>query len=221
MTARSAPRLPHKSAAEISAELRNSFVESLYRLTGAQAGPDPVLAAMFESLAVQFDRVYQEADQVFFGAALDDLIRGLGMPARLARPAQAVVQFSQLSARETISPEVELIGYQASGEPAAFAPDATIDIAPVEIVFAGVAEGGRLTTLGGARLPWVNQPLLPGLSSPVPLSAVAPTLFLAFEADAGHLSRLGLFVETASPASTLPATLAEESVAVARRRRVG
>ena len=208
MTARPAPRLPHKSAAEISAELRNSFVESLYRVTGSQAGPDPVLTAMFEALAVQFDRIYQEADQVFFGAALDDLIRGLGMPARLARPAQAVVQFSQLSARETISPEIELIGYQASGEPVAFAPDATIDIAPVDLVFAGIAEGGRLTTLGGARLPWVNQPLLPGMSSPVALSSAAPTLFLAFETDPAHLSRIGLFVETASPTSTLPGILA-------------
>ena len=124
MTARPAPRLPHKSAADISAELRNSFVESLYRVTGSQAGPDPVLTAMFESLAVQFDRIYQEADQVFFGAALDDLIRGLGMPARLARPAQAVVQFSQLSARETVSPEIELVGYQVRPREALDAPTA-------------------------------------------------------------------------------------------------
>ncbi|MBX3145451.1 MAG: hypothetical protein KF785_01665 [Gemmatimonadales bacterium] len=201
-------RPPERSATDIARELREHFTRSLYEVTGAQAQPDPVLGALFHALAVQVDRVYQEADQVFFAAALDDLIRGLGMPARLARPAQAVVQFSQLQGRETISSETELIGYQATGAQAVFTPDAPVDIAPTEIVFAAVAEAGRLSTLPGARLPWVNQPILPGNSTPIELSSAAPTLFLAFETDAEHLSRIGLYVEAASQASPILAVLA-------------
>ncbi len=201
-------RPAQRTATDVARELREHFTRALYEVTGAQAAPDPVLGAVFHSLAVQIDRVYQEADQVFFAAALDDLIRGLGMPARLARPAQTVVQFSQLQGRESISPEIELIGYKASGEQILFSPDATVDIAPIELVFAGVYEGGRLSTLPGARLPWVNQPILPGNSTPLSLAGAAPTVFLAFETDPGHLSRIGVFAETSGPPGTMAATLA-------------
>ena len=201
-------RPPERSATDIARELREHFTRSLYEVTGAQAQPDPVLGALFHALAVQVDRVYQEADQVFFAAALDDLIRGLGMPARLARPAQAVVQFAQLQGRESISPETELVGYQASGEQIVFCPDTTVDIAPVDLVFAGLSDGGRLSTLAGARLPWVNQPILPGNSTPLALGRAAPTIFLAFETDPGHLSRIGLFVEGIGQASPINQVLA-------------
>lgn len=201
-------RPPERTAGDIARELREQFTRRLYEITGAQAQPDPVLGALFHSLAVQIDRVYQEADQVFFAAALDDLIRGLGMPARLARPAQSVVQFTQIQGREAVSPEVELIGYQVSGEQIVFAPDATVDIAPIELVFAAIAEGGRLTTLPGARLPWANVPLLPGTSTPTDVAANAPVIFLAFDTDPGHLSRIGIFVETTGPAAGIATTLA-------------
>ncbi|MEZ4455801.1 MAG: hypothetical protein R2882_04490 [Gemmatimonadales bacterium] len=207
MSERKGLRPPERSATDIARELRERFTRRLYEVTGTQAQPDPVLGAMFHSLAVQIDRVYQEADQVFFAAALDDLIRGLGMPPRLARPAQAVVQFSQLQGRESLSPEVELVGYRPSGEQIIFAPDAPVDIAPVELVFAAVAEGGRLTTLSGARLPWANVPVLPGASTPIELPGAAPTLFLAFDVDPGHLARVGLYVEPAGPGSPIAETL--------------
>jgi hypothetical protein len=201
-------RPPERTATDIARELREHFTRRLYEITGAQAQPDPVLGAVFHALAMQVDRVYQEADQVFFAAALDDLIRGLGMPARLARPAQAVVQFGQIQGRETISPEIELIGYRPSGEQIIFAPDAAVDIAPCELVFAAVAEGGRLTTLPGGRLPWANAPILPGNSTPLTAAGPAPVIYLAFDTDPGHLSRLGLFFEATGPSGSLAATLA-------------
>lgn len=194
-------RPPERSANDIARELRAQFTRSLFDVTGAEAPPDPILAALFESLAMQVDRVYQEADQVFFAAALDDLIRGLGMPARLARPAQAVVQWSQIQARETVASDVELLGYRASGEQIVFAPDAAVEIAPTELAFAGLIEGGRLTTIAGARLPGANAPVLPGSSTPAPAGA-APLILLAFDCDPGHLSRLGIFFDT--PGATGP-----------------
>ena len=210
MTARPSPRLPHKSAAEISADLREQLCR--VRRTGSPAPrPAPIpysprCSNRSRSNSTGFTR---EADQVFFGAALDDLIRGLGMPARLARPAQAVVQFSQLSARETISPEIELVGYQQSGEPAGVRPRCH---GRHRADRPGVRGHRRRRAPNDVRRgrPPLDQPALVArpLESRGALERGALTLFLAFETDALHLSRIGLFVETASPTSTLPATLA-------------
>jgi hypothetical protein len=198
---------PDRTASDIARQLRDEFSRALKDATGADAAPDVTLRVLFHSVAAQVDWIYREADQVFFAAALDDLIRGLGMPGRLARPAQAVVQFSQLEHREAISSEIELIGFQPNGAQLVFVPDTTLDIAPADLVFAAVAEGGRLTTLPGARLPWVGQAILPGGSTPVDLSRAAPTIFLAFESDSEHLSRLGIFLETTTSTSSLPITV--------------
>ncbi len=200
-------RPPERSANDIARELRAHFARSLFDVTGAQAQADPVLAALFESFAMQIDRVYQEADQVFFAAALDDLIRGLGMPARLARPAQAVLQFSQIQARETISPDIELVGYRPNGEQIVFAPDATFEIAPADVAFAGLIEAGRLTTVAGAKIPGGNAPILPGTSTPAPAGA-APMIILAFDTDPAHLSRLGVFFDTPGATGSILATIA-------------
>lgn len=185
----------HRTADDIARQLRDQFAREMYALTGTDARPDPVIAAVFHALAHQIDQVYREADQEFFLAALDDLIRGLGMPARLAKPAQAVVQFSQIQKREAVSPDLELIGYRPSGEQIYFAPDVTVEVAPTELAFAAVLEGGQLQTVPGARLPGIGQPVLPGNRAPVSGAQGAPTVFLAFEADAAHLGRLGLFVD--------------------------
>ncbi|MEO8451212.1 MAG: hypothetical protein ABI647_15555 [Gemmatimonadota bacterium] len=195
MTSGQSLRPADRSAADIARSLREEFTRSLYESTGAQAQPDPVLGALFHALAVQVDRVYQEADHVFFDAALNDLIRGLGLPPRLARPAQTVVQFTQLEQRELVSSENELIGYRPNADQIIFAPDAPIEIAPTDLVFAGVYEGGRLTTIAGARIPEANAPILPGTSAPLALPGAAPTIFLAFRSDSAHLSRLGIYFE--------------------------
>lgn len=200
-------RQPDRTANDIARQLREEFSRSLREATGADASPDVALRVLFHAVASQVDWIYTEADQVFFEAALDDLIRGLGMPPRLARPSQAVVQFSQLQGRDVISPDIELIGFQPNGAQFVFVPDATIDIAPVELAFAAVAEGGRLTTLPGAKIPG-GPALLAGASTPIDIGRAAPMIFLAFECDASHLSRLGLFLETTTPTSALTTTIA-------------
>lgn len=197
-----------RTAADIARQLRESFTREMYQTTGSQALPDPVLGAVFHALAHQIDTIYREADHVFFAAALDDLIRGLGLPARLAQPAQTVVQFGQIRKREAVTPEIELIGYRPNGEQIVFAPDTTIEIAPTELVFAGVYEGGRLQTIPGARLPWANLPVLPGNAVPLDLATPAPLVLLAFDADEAHLSRLGLFIEVGGAGAEVGAALA-------------
>lgn len=201
-------RPPNRTAADIARQLRDQFSREMYALTGTDARPDPVIAAVFHALAHQIDQIYREADQEFFLAALDDLIRGLGMPARLAKPAQAVVQFSQIQKREAVAPELELIGYRPNGEQIFFAPDVSVEVAPTELVFAAVLEGGQLQTIPGARLPWTNQPVLPGNRAPAGTAQAAPTILLAFDTDAAHLSRLGLFVDIPAQQGVVAAAVA-------------
>jgi len=208
MTSGSSLRPPNRSAADIARQLREEFTREMHAVTGTVPGPDPVLAAVFHALAHQVDRVYREADQEFFLAALDDLIRGLGMPARLAKPAQTVVQFGNVKEREPVSPENELNGYRPNGQQIGFAPDLVIEVSPTELAFAGVFERGELRTVAGARLPGANQPILPGNKVPVQLPGAAPILFMAFDTDPGHLSRLGVFIDVPAQHELVAAALA-------------
>ncbi|CAA9310721.1 MAG: hypothetical protein AVDCRST_MAG68-1197 [uncultured Gemmatimonadetes bacterium] len=184
-----------RSAAEIGSELRREFDRALYAQYGTQSRPDPVLATLFHTLSVQIARVYDEAEHVFPAAVLDDLVGVLGMPPRLAHPAQTVVQFTRVDQRERITPHTELFGTTRTGEQVGWAPDESIEIAPTQLVFAAVFEEGRLHALSGARLPG-GPPVPPG-STPLPAWEGPPALYLAFHADEAHLGGLGLYLDPA------------------------
>jgi hypothetical protein len=185
-----------RTAAEIGSELRREFDRALYAHYGTQSRPDPVLATLFHTLSVQIARVYDEAESVFPATVLDDLVGVLGMPPRLAHPAQTVVHFTRIDQRERITPETELFGATRTGERVGFAPDESIEIAPTQLVFAAAFEDGRLHALPGARVPG-GPPIPPGSTS---LSAweSPPAIYLAFLTDPAHLGGLGLYVDTAS-----------------------
>ena len=182
-----------RSASDIAAELRREFELALYARYGTQPKPDPVLATLFHSLAVQVARVYDEAATVLPVAVLDDLIAALDLPVRTAEPAQTVVWFTGIDHTERVSPETQLIGYARTGEQIGFAPDDTVQLSPSTLAFAAVFENGRLQTIPGAQIPGTPLQLPPAA---VPLSlASPPTLFLAFTNTDTHLSELGLFTD--------------------------
>jgi hypothetical protein len=195
-----------RTASEINSELRREFDRALYTHYGTQSRPDPVLATLFHTLAVQVARVYDEAESVFPATVLDDLVGVLGMPARLAHPAQTVVHFTRIDQRERITPETELFGATRTGEQVGFAPDEAIEVAPTQLVFAAVFEDGRLHAVPGARLPG-GPPIPPG-STPLAEWTSPPALYLAFHTDAAHLGGLGLYVDTASDNPAVAAALA-------------
>ncbi|MEO8225899.1 MAG: hypothetical protein ABI637_00625, partial [Gemmatimonadota bacterium] len=136
-----------RDAGEIAAELRREFDVALQQRYGTQAQPDPVLATLFHSFATQIGRLYKEAEYAFPLGVLDDLLAGLGMPPRLAQPAQTVVAFTGITQRERLTLETELVGTARSGERFDFVPDDSIELAPTELRFAAVYENGRLTTV--------------------------------------------------------------------------
>jgi hypothetical protein len=180
-----------RSASEIAGEMKREFEREMQR-NGTQPLPDPVLATLFHTLAVQVARVYEEAERVFPVTVLDDLVDGLGMPPRLAQPAQTVVRFAGIEQREAVGPDTQLYGFARTGAQVGFAPDDVVELAPTMLAFAGVYEAGRLHALSGALVP--GGAMIPPGSVPLPLDA-APTLFLAFDADEAHLSGLGVFVD--------------------------
>lgn len=188
-----------RSPAEIVGELRGEFERAMQERHGAPTLADPVLATLFHALAVQVGRVYDEAERVFPGAVLDDLMAGLGMPPRLAQPAQTVVRFTGIEQRETVSPDTQLYGFARTGEQVGFAPDEAVELAPTTLVFAAVYERGRLHSVPGGRVR-ADLPVPPG-TVPLALEA-APTLYLAFDPDEAHLGGLGLFVDASGPVTT-------------------
>lgn len=195
-----------RTASEIGSEMRREFDRALYAHYGTQSRPDPVLATLFHTLSVQIARVYGEAESVFPEAVLDDLVGVLGMPPRLAHPAQTVVQFTRIDRRERITPETELFGTTRTGEQVGWAPDESIEIAPTQLVFAAAFEEGRLHALPGACLP--DGPPVPPGSAPLPAWEGPPALYLAFRADEGHLGGLGLYLDAAPGSEAVAGALA-------------
>lgn len=180
-----------RTAAQVAADLRRDF-ETAVHADGSEGLPDPVLAILFQTLGAQVGRVYQEAEQEFPVAVLEDLMEGLGMPPRLAQPAQTVVRFSGIEQREPVGPDTQLTGHARTGDLLGFAPDEEIELSPTTLAFAAVYEAGRLYAVSGARVP--DGPAIPPESVPLELAA-APTLYLAFDVDDAHLGGLGLFVD--------------------------
>lgn len=182
-----------RGPAEIAAELRRDFARAMEAQHGTAPLPDPVLATLFQALAVQVARVYEEAERVFPLTVLDDLVEGLAMPPRLASPAQAVVRFAGMDQRETLTPDTQLGGFARTGTPVGFTPDEPFDISPTTLAFAALWEDGRLHAVPGARLP--GGAVIPPGSVPLPLPGASPALYLAFDADEGHLGGLGIFLD--------------------------
>lgn len=189
-----------RSAADLAAEMRREFESAVAIRFGTQPQPDPVLGALFQAFAVQLERIYQESEYVFPVAVLDDLLNGLALPARLAHPAQTVVAFSGIEQRERLALDTELIGNAPSGEQIRLTIDESIEISSTALAFAGVYESGRLHSVAGARAR--TTPILPGSTS-LDLRNAPPTLLMAFDADAAHLSGLGLFLDVTSADSPL------------------
>ena len=189
-----------RSAGDLAAEMRREFEAAVANRFGTQPQPDPVMGALFQAFAVQLERIYQESEYVFPVAVLDDLLNGLALQARLAHPAQTVVVFSNVDQRERLALDTELIGSSSSGEQIRFTIDESIEISAATLAFAGVYENGKLHAVAGARAG--TTPIVPG-STPLALRSAPPTLLLAFDGDAAHLSGLGLFLDVTSVGSAL------------------
>lgn len=182
---------------EIVRSMSAEFERAIYARTGGAAPADPVLVALFHAFAVHIDRLYDEAEGAFPTAVLDDLLSGLVLAPRVARPSQTIVRFSNIDARASIPPEIAIAGYSRTGEPLVFSVDYPIEISPSRLAFAGVVQGSDCFALGGAVSPVDGAFIPPGRFPLGAKSGTIPTLYLGIEVDPRHLSNLGVSLQVA------------------------
>jgi hypothetical protein len=182
------------SAVDIDRKLREDFRRRLKEYGGSGEGIDPVLAVLFRTVAHQFERFYSDIGRIRL-TLLDELIAGLGVELRAARPAQTVLRFS--SEVPACVPEgTELIGDAVSGERLIFRTDASVNASPAVLGLAFVYEAGALQLLCASELPEGIQAARPSLD-PVRVNlGPNPAIFLAFEnVPPAHLGRLGVYFD--------------------------
>ena len=183
------------SAIEIDKKLRDDFRRRLKDFGVSAETTDPVLAVLFRTFAQQLEALYTETGRIRL-ALLDELIAGLGIERRMARPAQTVVRFLAGSGAQIIEAGTELFGEAQNGERLTFTTDRTIAASPAQIAMAAVYQDGALQLLPGLEMPEAFQSRRPSLD-PVRINlGPNPAIFLAVEGlPASHLSHHSFMVE--------------------------
>src|SRR5215510_16501526 len=95
---------------EIDKKLRDDFRRLLKEYGVTTQETDPILAVLLRSFASQIAEVYEQAAENIPLAILDELMSGLGLPERRARPAQTVVRFALSRGPESSEEMTELLG---------------------------------------------------------------------------------------------------------------
>lgn len=198
-------------ANEIDRRLRDDFRRTLKEYGIATKETDPVLAVLFRSVAVQVAEVYDQAAETIPVALLDELIAGLGMPERRARPAQTVLQCSAEDGTELFEAGTELIGEASSKEKLTFALDTKIEVSPAEISLVAIYQNNSLKLHGGTQLPKELEDARPS-SEAVPAElGPSPAIFVAVDVqDERHLSNHGFYFELKPEARDLLSYLKRE-----------
>jgi len=204
-------RYSNASAVEIDKKLRDDFRRRVKDFGISAEVTDPVLAVLFRTFAQQLEVLYAETDRIRL-ALLDELISNLGMPPRLARPAQTVVRFLLETGQQLIAAGTELVGEAQTGERLTFITDATVAVSRANIAFAAAYQEGALRLASGIEMPDALQALRP---SPDPVRVNLgpnPALYLAIEnLPPDHLSQHSFFFELGPDAYRIQQALEKET----------
>jgi hypothetical protein len=203
------------TAVEIDKKLREDFRRRLKDFGISAETTDPVLAVLFRTFAGRLESLYAETEQIRL-ALLDELIAGLGIERRAARPAQTVVRFLLESGSELIDGGTELVGEAQSGERLTFTTDAPVAVSAARIALGATYQEGILQLMPGVEMPEQMQAARPSLE-PVKVNlGPNPAVFLAIEnLPPLHLSRHGFFFELSPDAESLRRALLSEAWCVA------
>jgi hypothetical protein len=198
-------------AIEIDKKLRDDFRRLLREYGIATQETDPILAVLFRSLAAQVEGVYRQAADSIPRAVLDELIAGLGMPERGARPAQTVLRFGLKEGRERFEAGAELIGEAPSKEKLTFALDTEIEVSPAQISLVVIYHNHALRVHHGTGLSKEFEEARPSFEAVPADLGPNPAIFMAIDVpDERHLSHHGLYVELTPEAKDLLAYLQRE-----------
>jgi len=166
---------------EIDRGLRDDFRRRLKDFGITVDAPDPVLAVLFRTFARQIEGVYADTGRMR-QALLDELMAGLQLQPRLARPAQTVVRFlSRVNPAKTLRAGTELSAKASTGERLAFGLDATIQVSSARIALALAYQDQDLQLLPGVEMTESLQAHRPSID-PVRVNlGTQPALLLAVE----------------------------------------
>ena len=206
--------MPYSSASaiEIDKKLRDDFRRRLRDYGISAETTDPILAVLFRTLAQQLENLYSETGRIRL-ALLDELIAGLGVEQRMARPAQTVARFLLPGAgSQVVEAGTELMGEAQTGERLTFTTDATIAVSQAAIAMAFTYQEGALQLMPGMELPERIQNARPALD-PVKVNlGPHPAVILAIEKlPASHLSLHSFFFELGPDAARIQEALESET----------
>ena len=198
------------TAAEIYKKLREDFARRLKEYGLSPEMTDPMLAVLFRTVAGQLEAQYSEFDRRQ-ASLLDELIAGLGIEGRRARPAQTIVRFFSDGGTQVVEAGTELLGQTHSGERITFGTNVCVEVSRAAICLGATYQDGLLQLMSGIELPEAFQ--LRSSLDPVRINlGPNPAIFLAIEnMEAGHLSEHGFYFELGPDAALLQAALLYET----------
>lgn len=171
---------PTASAVEIDRKLREDFRKRLKEYGVSTETTDPVLAVLFRTFAQQLEVLYSDTERIRLGL-LDELISGLGIEKRMARPAQTVVRFAEANVTRLIEGGSMLTGETPLGAKLSFLTDAPITVSAARICFAATYEAGAFRLLSGVEMPENFQNARPSLEAIKTNLGPNPALFVAID----------------------------------------
>ena len=153
------------TAAEIFKKMRDDFARRLKDYGVSSEVADPIIAVLFRTVAGQLEAQYSEFERRE-AALLDELIAGLGIEGRRARPAQTIVRFFGDVARQGVEAGTELLGQTQAGELITFATDVSVQVSTASICLGATYQDGLLQLMSGIELPEGLQSARPSLALP-------------------------------------------------------
>lgn len=186
---------PAVSAIDIDHKLHDDFRRRVAEYGIQAEAVDPVLSVLFRTFAQQLETLYADTGRIRL-ALLDELIAGLGIERRSARPAQTVVRFVTGSGVQFVNSGTSLTGTTVSGERLVFRTDVPVNVSPARVALIAAYENGVFQLAAPSSLDERVQAVRPALD-PVPVNlGPNPGIYLAFDhLSYEHLSRHSLFFD--------------------------
>lgn len=141
--------MPYASATavEIDRKLKEDFRRRLKEYGVSAETTDPLLAVLFRTFAQQLEVLYNDTGRIRL-ALLDELISGLGLQKRMARPAQSVIRLFDTTRTRLIEGGTPLTGEATTGAKLTFLTDAPVTVSSARLCFAATYEDGAFQVLG-------------------------------------------------------------------------
>jgi len=195
--------------ASIEAEILQQFRRELASQDLPTDQSDPLIRILFRSFSASLERLYSDREEAR-KLLLDELIDGLEVERRTARPAQTVIHFeSSRSHGIQLPDDLSLIGQANDGDKIPFMIDMPIRVCGTDLAFAIAYQNGTVQLSSEGTH---DKQGAASNRNPISFSLGQPAvLYLAFEPlGPAHLSNVGLYIGLGTNASDILGFLQSE-----------